>query len=327
MKPAFERYRKLPGHRRGFLRGASVWIAGDHLLSVKSYRIREEYKRFHLSDVQAIVVAQCPRFHISTRSLLVAWVWFLAYLVGTYVLGAIPLAFATPYTVSMWAAGVALILVWVYISFAHSCRCRILTAVSRDELPSVYRTWTARRFLAQVEPRIAEVQGRLEGNGFEAVEAITAAPPGAPAEAPPAPLLPASRSRYFWSILFVLMLFVISVATFRTLHSPVTVVTWLSIGLLFVEMAAIVGIFMQHLRGASLAGMRWLAIAAVVKTGIGYYAGVMIMSFANANTPGISRDAVMVLPPYMLLRQLDAWADIVLGLVGLVLLVRSKEWE
>ena len=326
MTPTRSQYRKLPGHRRGFLRGASVWIAADHLLSVKSYRIREEYKRFHLGDVQAIVVAPCPRFHISTRALLIAFMWFLAYTVGTYALGAIPLLMVSRYTASMWGIAAAIILVWLYISFAHSCRCRILTAVSRDELPSVYRTWTARRFLAQVKPRIAEVQGRLEGNEIEAVQAITSGPAATPGEAPPPPQ-PAPRNLSVWTILLVVMLFVNAAAMLMTMHSPVTLVTSLSTGLLFVEIAAVVGVFMQYLRGTLPAGIRWLAIAAVVKMGIAYYVGVAIMSFVSANTPGVSRAALIGLPAYLLLRRIDAWTDLGLGLLGLIMLVRSKEWE
>jgi hypothetical protein len=40
------RYRKLPGHRRGFISSASLWTGTDHLLSVKSDRLHEDYKRF-----------------------------------------------------------------------------------------------------------------------------------------------------------------------------------------------------------------------------------------------------------------------------------------
>ena len=80
MKPDAGQYRKLPGHRRGFLRGASLWLGSDHLLSVKSLRFREEYKRFYLRDVQAIVVAQCPRFHLSTRSSAIACLWVAVFL-------------------------------------------------------------------------------------------------------------------------------------------------------------------------------------------------------------------------------------------------------
>src|SRR5580658_7114351 len=65
-------YRKLPGKRRGFLNVSSVWAGPDHLLLVRGSRFREEYKRFYYRDVQAIAVARGPRFHLSTRSGLLA---------------------------------------------------------------------------------------------------------------------------------------------------------------------------------------------------------------------------------------------------------------
>src|SRR5580704_19652177 len=80
MEPRRERYRKLPGQRRGILRGATLWLGSDHLLSIKSLRFREEYKRFHLRDVQAIVVARVPRFHLSTRAMGIACLWVAVFL-------------------------------------------------------------------------------------------------------------------------------------------------------------------------------------------------------------------------------------------------------
>ena len=315
MTPAPERYRKLPGHRRGILRGASVWMAGDHLLSVKSYRVREEYKRFQFRDVQAIVVAQCPRFHISTRSLLIAFIWLPA----SGVLSAL-----TPewYRTAMWLVAAALVCAWLYVSFAHSCRCRILTAVSSDELPSVYRTWTARRFLAQVGPRIAEVQGRLEGDWFEAVDTCTIGP-GVPASNPPS----TAGKRSIWSAAFVALLFVNSVTMLLTLHSKVTLVLWLASLLVLAEVVAMVPIFVQHYRGILRAGMQRLAIATVVKIGLSYYAAVAIMSALSATTPGMDRAATFALPPYVLLRQIDAWVDLGLAVVGAALLLRSEYSE
>lgn len=328
-----ERYRKLPGHRRGLMRGASVWIAGDHLLSVKSYRVREEYKRFQFRDVQAIVIAQCPRYHLSTRSMLIAFVWLWAFSIG---IGLLPPAFS----IAMGAIAVGLIIAWLYISSAQSCRCRILTAVSSDELPSVYRTWTARRFLAQVEPQIAAVQGTLVGNWFEAIDSATiglSATPGGPAPGsapvsgdPGAPLpQPAERRSYLLSSLFVALLFVNTVTMLGTLHSAVNLVTWLSSALLFVEIAGVAGIFVQHYRHVLPWGMQGLAIVTVIKVGVAYYAGIMIMSALTANTPGIDRSAVAILPPFILLRQVDAWADLALGVAGLAVLVlaRSRDWK
>ena len=71
-------YRKLPGKRRGFFNVSSVWAGPDHLLLVRGSRFREEYKRFYYRDVQAIAVARAPRFHISTRSGLIACLVVLA---------------------------------------------------------------------------------------------------------------------------------------------------------------------------------------------------------------------------------------------------------
>jgi hypothetical protein len=168
-----DRYRRLPGRRRGILRGASVWIGDDHLLSVKSYRFREEYKRFHWREVQAIIVAKAPRFHISTRSLLVGALWLFVYLSASV---NARFKFLTP---ALYTVAAVLVAGWLLISAAFSCRCRILTAVSQDELPSIYRTWTARRFLRKVEPGIADVQGRVEGNWAAVLEERTPVPENA----------------------------------------------------------------------------------------------------------------------------------------------------
>jgi len=316
-----QRYRKLPGHRRGLLRGASVWIADDHLLAVRSYRVREEYKRFHLRDVQAIVVAQAPRFHISTRSLLIATIWFWVFGLGRPFLPA-------AYQATMWMIAAVLVCAWLYISFAHSCRCRILTAVSSDELPSVYRSWTARRFLAEVEPRIAAVQGRLEGNWMEPVEAHTVGPAAGPGAGTAAPVSasprPAARNRTLWSMLFVALLFVTSLAMLSTLDAPVTMVLWLASVLVLAEVGVMIAVFVQHYRGILRPAMQRLAIATVVKIGIAYYAALFITSAASAKAPGLDRAALITLPSYLILRQADAWVELALGLVGAVLLIGSE---
>ena len=42
-------------------------------------RFREEYKRYQLRDIQAIAIAQRPRFHISTRAFGIAILWLIAF--------------------------------------------------------------------------------------------------------------------------------------------------------------------------------------------------------------------------------------------------------
>jgi hypothetical protein len=161
------RYRRLPGRRRGFVQGASVWIAPDHLLLVKSLRFREEYKRYQLQDIQAIAIAHRPRFHISTRAAGITMAWMIAYFVLFRFAWGVP---------ALWTAAAALVITWVYVSAACSCTCRIYTAVSRDDLPSVYRTWVARKFLRAVGPGITAVQGELGAGWAQAMESRSVGP-------------------------------------------------------------------------------------------------------------------------------------------------------
>lgn len=166
-----ENYRRLPGRLRGIASSASLWMASDHILLVKSSWFREEYKRFYLRDIQAIVVARCARFHVSLLVFIFALMWVF---VG--------------FGVSIWPAsvgvvwglgGLAMGITWLSISMASSCRCRLYTAVSRDDLPSLYRTWTAHKFLSQVKPRIDQVQGTVDPAWAEA-ERSNAGPSVAP---------------------------------------------------------------------------------------------------------------------------------------------------
>ena len=201
MVAAAETYRRLPGRRRGIGSSASLWMGSDHILLVKSAWFREEYKRFYLRDIQAIVVAPCARFYVSTPMLIGALLWLL------------PLT-----TVSFWPAGagigwvvatLAMTATWLAISIASSCRCRLYTAVSKDDLPSLYRTWIARKFLRQVKPGIDHVQGVVDPSWVEAERSNAGPAVAALAPVEPRPSA-AARGHTPASDLFVLSLFAVS---------------------------------------------------------------------------------------------------------------------
>jgi hypothetical protein len=336
------RYRKLPGHRRGILRGASLWLGSDHLLSVKSLRFREEYKRFHLRDVQAIVVAQVPRFHLSTRSIGIACLWLTVFLFARRLEPWIPTA--------MWSFGTSLLSGWIYVCYARSCRCRIYTAVSSDELPSIYRMSTARRFLAEVEPRIREVQGVLEGDWAEAVENRDVGPPGAtrrilsatpsatPGPAPgPLPTIepvpaevrsqgPEARSRTAVSDVFVASLFADALLNLATLHSLTRTVQWIWYALAFVQIGGAVLIFVQRYRGILKVGMQKLAIATLIAMGVSYYLRQVVEGVSRASRPLIPDPALLTsVPSELLIREVDAAVCLVLGIVGVVLGLMGRQ--
>jgi len=312
--PTSERYRKLPGQRRGFLHGGSLWMGSDHILAVKSLRFREEYKRFYLRDIQSIIVANRPRFHLSTRACGIAALWLAV---------AIAARNRAPWAPAvMFLAAAGLAVSWLYVSYFHSCSCRIYTAVSRDDLPSIYRTWTARKFLSEVEPRIRQVQGVLQGNWVEALEERAAGPaisPASPAIIRPAQVT-ATRSRTPASDIFVGSLFADAALNFLTLQFTTRTFELISYALAFCEIGSAVVIFLQHRRGILRAGMQRLAIATLILMGIVYYIRQIIAGVAMGNRPVLPDPSVLAaLPNYLVLRQVYAGVCLILGLVGAAL--------
>jgi len=148
------RYKRLPGRKRGIFHGASLWLGDDHLLAVSGWRFTEDYKRYYYRDIQALVVTR-------ERRLVMPLPWVVAVLAA-----GVTAWVASARSVSWLAEGcgellVVLALYLLIVSLWQSCRCRIQTAVSREELPSLYRVWSARKAVAILEGRIGEVQGML----------------------------------------------------------------------------------------------------------------------------------------------------------------------
>ena len=64
--------KRLPARRWGALRRASLWDAGEYLLSVSGTSFSEHYRRFYYRDIQSIVVQKGPRLG-SIGGLLIPW--------------------------------------------------------------------------------------------------------------------------------------------------------------------------------------------------------------------------------------------------------------
>ena len=325
-------YRKLPGQRRGFVHGSSTWMGADHILVVNSMRFREEYKRFHLGDVQGIAVAKAPRFHISTRALGIAVLWLMALQTSKTLL---------PFGIHslsplLWAIAVLLVGAWVYVSAVCSCRCRIYTAVSRDDLPSVYRTWTARKFLAAVEPKIAEVQGVLEGEWAEAAESRDIGPPlGALPSMPNLAPGPGESQSFapahtIVSDIFVAALFGSALFTFLTLGSSPQSVLWVSGGFLVVKIGLAAAIFVQHYKGKLAGGMQKVAIATLLAMGLLYYVDQMSAGFAAGMDAAKKQNPVAQFTPVMVsgnrvAAEINGAVSLLLGCIGLGVIALAKE--
>jgi hypothetical protein len=255
-------YHKLPGRRRGLIRSASLWTGADHLLSVKSDRIHEDYKRFYFRDIQAIVVTKVPRFPVSTRALAL----------GALLLIAISVARlrAPGLAIWLWLLAAGLAACWIYISAAHSCTCRLYTAVSREDLPSIYRSWTARQVLADLDRRMAQAQGVFIESWADAADLRSPGPPGPPdltRHAATGRRPATERRRTLASDLFLASLFADAIVTGFQSGSPSALRTAVSAGLTALQLAGAAWIFVQHYRGVLSTAMQRLAIVTLVFIG------------------------------------------------------------
>ena len=320
MEPAIAQpstpYRKLPGRLRGIGYGSSVWMAPDHLLLVSTRMFREEYKRFYLRDIQAIVMAKRPRFCISTRSVAIAFAWLFPWVFWILLPGGFGFAW--------WAVAAILAGAWLVFSFFFSCTCRLYTAVSNDPLPSLYRTWTARKFLDEVKPWIDEVQGALEANWAEAVESHAAGPVrGAPPTTPAAAAAPALRTHTTACLVLVASFLAKATLDLLTLHSVSAVTVWILSCLSLVQVASAILVMVERQRRILRAAMQRVAIAALLTQGLLYYVAATSAAFVN---PGryVAAGAFsrLMLPQFILLREIAAVLYIVLAVIGLAIILQ-----
>jgi hypothetical protein len=210
-------------------------------------------------------------------------------------------------TVGLWLLAAGLMACWIYVSAAHSCTCRLYTAVSREDLPSLYRTWTARKVVADLERRIAQAQGVFIESWADAAELCSPGPPDPPGHAATG-RRPADR---------------------RSLEigSPSAVLTALSAGLTALQLAGAIWMFVQHSRGILSTAMQRLAIVTLVFIGGLLYVQAFADSVQAALAGRRGPVAIHALARSETIRPIYIAGVLLLGLTGLVLSFKSFEPE
>ncbi len=153
-------YRRLPGRgprRGGFISVSfsrcSLYLGEDHILGVENNGFSEDYKRFYFSDIQAIMTRKTRRG--------TAWDFVLAFLLGCSFAGAFFVA-AESFRIPFWIlSGTFLVFLAVNVFRGPTCVCHIITAVQKDQLPSLNRMRVARKVIETLQPAIERIQGRL----------------------------------------------------------------------------------------------------------------------------------------------------------------------
>jgi len=184
-------YRKLSGRRRGLGGYSQLWLAPDHVLLVESSRFVEQYRRFALADIQAVVITGSPdRTPWQIAGIAVSILWTLAMFAVTPLIG--KMFFGV-------TGAVALALSIIDLARGPRCRCYLHTAVTRELLSPVSRLPRARAFLDRLRPALEAVQGTL---ALQDLAAIPSASEFAPATAPQVPQAPG----YLPEVLFAMFL-------------------------------------------------------------------------------------------------------------------------
>jgi len=146
-------YKRLPGRYRSTIRQCSLWQGDDHLLSVERTFSEETYRRFHFSDIQALIVRPTAVWHVGT---VVAALFLLLFLLPPWFLlqegeteGAL---------ISLLPAVVVLLILLIHLFRGRSCRCYVQMKVGLHELPAIRHLRLARKLLERIRQPIAEAQ-------------------------------------------------------------------------------------------------------------------------------------------------------------------------
>jgi hypothetical protein len=177
---ARSQYARLPGRKSGLLRRDTLWLGMDHVLFVRSSRFTEDYRRFYLADIQALVLQERP----SGNRKIVDWV----------AIGVSALAVASLFVTHHQVWGVLLAIVaglyaWLALR-REDCKAWVQTAVGTAELPSLCRVKSARKALAIIGEKIRAAQPPMPA---EELSRVLETPPPLPfTPAPRPPPLPVS---------------------------------------------------------------------------------------------------------------------------------------
>jgi hypothetical protein len=148
-------YQRIPGQGRkkrrvfGFTR---LYLGKDHLLSVDNSSYTEDYRRFYFRDIQSIVIG------INTRRERLS-----ACFAGAALLLVLFAFWKGGYWAVFFMILACLFLLNALLNWRRgpTCTCRLSTAASREDLPSLGRLNNAMQVIEGLRPLIAESQGRL----------------------------------------------------------------------------------------------------------------------------------------------------------------------
>jgi hypothetical protein len=174
-------YQKLPGRGVELASYGRLYLGPDHLLQVVSNGYQESYKRFHFSDIQAIILQRTVVFPglnwvFGALTSLCLGGWLLEAINGFGDGPTLPVLMGV---LTVLCAGPLLL----NLLLGPTCVCYLRTAVQIERLAALKRFRSAERVLDRLRPMIEAAQGTIPTQ--------TAPPVGQSAGEPGPPIPPA----------------------------------------------------------------------------------------------------------------------------------------
>lgn len=281
-----QRYRRLPGSRTA---RSSLWQGSDHLLLARRRAFSETYTRFFFRDVQAILFHQT-----STWKILIAIFGTLAALTGWFTLISDTSGFQV-----FWGMFVTIfggLSLWNWL-LGPTCRCYLVTAVSRYHLPGLSRIRTVEKVMGRLRHLIQEAQRDIQIDTTEPESSPSTASSGNPfylrtsPEALPAETPHKAVKHYRGTthlIMFGLLLVSAVVTGISLLFYNVGLVVLYWFSVISVSVCVIVALIKQHGTNMTLAlkGIAWGTFGYVAASYITGYAFFMVVTIKSVMEAG-----------------------------------------
>lgn len=156
-------YKKMPGKWFTAFGRETLYQGPDHLLWLQGSLIKEHYKRFYYTDIQALMICRNRRQHF--------WTAFWAGLAALFILMAV-FAADTNYVAEVFIAMWAICLI-VNLVKGPCCDMYLQTAVQLEKLSHLARERMASKTLDRIKAQVEAAQGPFSWNAEAAQGLVT----------------------------------------------------------------------------------------------------------------------------------------------------------
>lgn len=334
------KYQRLAS-KRGLGKWHSLWLGDDHLLAVDSTGYSEEYTRYYLKDIQAVITRRT------------AWGMVQNIICGCALLIMLLVAMAaydpkSGFTPGLFVAAVCggiflLMLLW-NIFRGPTCRCHVRVPLGIEELAALGRHKNVVKVLSRLRPRIAQLQGESSREEMGALirpqqeGASVAAPATARAAAQPAAALTENASASYRGILqgaFLLLLAEAGVSILQLFQNSRPLTTF-SAFIIFAFIALIVAALIkqrEHRQGSLARNLCWCGLATMIVASVAESFFTMFYGFEQLKSGKMTSNDFIDLsltidplahPPLAIFRIIYILTICGLGIFGLVSLGRTQ---